>query len=233
MSQMLRDALPLVLLFRRSANPYPDCAIPARAVGDTAEHVIDTRGDHRVHRLIDVEGVDDLCSRARCVDQGDRRNRTAGNRHHQAIRLGNLVVAAGQVDLFTLGADDGRLPGATRADVEHRRPGLGRQPELEVVGLGEDLPYPLARSSQCAGNGELAHRGLPQAGCRSLDSTVFSARIGSQSCRPVIGICPVAAVMLRTQPARTARTPSPGSKLLGVADRSPPRRAVSLLGGIP
>jgi len=133
-------------------------------LGDPAEDLVDTLRDHAVHGLIDVEGVGDLRAVVRRGSQRDRGDHVAGDRHHEAVRLGHLVVTPGQRDLDTLGGDNSRLPGPPGPHVQHRRPRLGGQPSFEVAGLREDLPDPPARDVQGAGDGEFAHRNLPVVG---------------------------------------------------------------------
>src|SRR6266567_3114088 len=61
---------------------------PGQDRGNSGEDVIDTLRDHGVHGLIDVEGVSDLRGVAGGGSQRDRGDRIAGDRHHQAVRLG-------------------------------------------------------------------------------------------------------------------------------------------------
>src|SRR5712692_7063375 len=149
-----RPDLPLLLTHLRTGT----LGDPGQDSRNPAEDFVDTLRDHGMHGLIDVEGVGDLRAVVRGGRQGDRGDRIAGDRHHQAVRLGHLVVAAGQRDLVTPGGDNGRLPGPSGPYVQHRRPRLGGQPAFEVAGLRKDLPDPLTRALQGACDGELAHR---------------------------------------------------------------------------
>jgi excinuclease ABC subunit C len=71
--------------------------------GNPPENVIDTFRDNGVHGFTDVEGVGDLRGVVRGWSQRDRGNHITGNSHHDAIRLGHLVVAAGQRDFLAPG----------------------------------------------------------------------------------------------------------------------------------